>query len=421
MVRKFNDWFRTHDYTIEDLVKDFQKWYEIDKEDIEIVLCAICDREIVPDVKLWFVVINNSGGMKSEFSKILKDCNFIYTLDTLTPNTLVSGKVYKDKETGELIPVKGLLTKMDGKVLLIKDGSMILTLHQDKRREIFGQLRTLADGYIERGYGNLPDKVRVEGHIGFIMFSTPWIDDFTTLQALLGTRFLRHRMRFKVKAVMRKIRLNFNKEDNIRNDLGFVVQYFLAKKFNEVLLPTVSDFWLKRIEDLALYVGKMRTQVKCEWWKGDIVAIVREPSEEIPSRLYKQFIKLGMLLSLIRGKKEFTEKEWDTLVRVGEDSITPYVRSKILKRYLKNNYRFTTQEEIAEQLKVSRKCVSVHLKLMEGCLLVDESYELTKETKALMEKVYENPKLLEAIQSQPIRPQIVKGAIPIDKLMPKRD
>ena len=83
-----------------------QKWLLISDRDMEIIDCYLAilqDRHIGGD-PIWAYLIAVSGDVKTELLRTGKSLEWTYTLDDLTPRTLISGKVYKDKETGEAVP-----------------------------------------------------------------------------------------------------------------------------------------------------------------------------------------------------------------------------------------------------------------------------------------------------------------------------
>ena len=377
-------------YTIDELYHDYLRWFHLpDRDYFEVVLACTLDRQVDPDILLWMYVIANSGNFKSEFTHALSELSYIFKLDKLTANTLISGKVVKKK--GKQVPIVGLLPKIDGKILLIKDFTTILTMHGDKRREIFGQLRAIYDGEAQYGFGNFDERIGVEALIGALIFTTPIIDRFTSLEAQLGSRFLsiRHHPFNKKDAEIRmeKMKENCDKMHRIREQIAWLTMwYFDESHFKLDYALEFSDEWQNRIYDLANYVAYMRTQIDMAYKWSHPTDPIGEPRREETTRIYQQLLKLGKCLCYLRQKKEFTENEWNTLVRVGEDSISPHIRSRILKLYLRDN--FEVKDGKYRELGVSRSYYNDVLKIMEGCQILDETHELTKRAKELMMKVY---------------------------------
>jgi len=111
-------------------------------------------------------LISPSGGTKTEIVRNIKNKD-IYTLDSVTAHSFISGKIDKDDD-GNPIPVTGILKEIDGKILIIKDFTVLLGKRREDRDEIFSQLRSLYDGYIEFAFGTSPTPIRIEAKIGLI-------------------------------------------------------------------------------------------------------------------------------------------------------------------------------------------------------------------------------------------------------------
>jgi len=371
-------------YTLDELFEDYNVWYHLpDRDYFDVVLACLLDRRVEEDILIWIYVIATSGNFKSEFCRAINKLDDVFQLDKLTPNTLISGKIEKKK------PVIGLLPKIDGKILVIKDFSSILTMYADKRKEIFGQLRNIYDCQVKYGFGQFNKRIEISAKIGALIFTTPIIDRFTSLEAQLGSRFLsiRHYPYNETDSEIRreKIKKNRGKLDDIREQISWLTAFFIDN------IDTKSDVempeeWENRIYDLVDYVAFMRSQVDMAWKWGHPTDPIGEPRREETTRIYQQMLKLGKLLCYVRGKKEFGIEEWKTLVRMGEDSINPSIRGQILKLYVNDNYKF--KEKRYESLKISRKYYDDVLTIMEGCRIIDESYNLTQKAQKLMEKIY---------------------------------
>jgi len=401
-------------YTLDELYEDYSVWYYLpDREYFDAILSCSLDRQVDPDILLWMYVIANSGNFKSEFTRALSKLGDIFKLDKLTENTLISGKVVKKK--GKSVPVIGLLPEIDGKILLIKDFTTILTMHADRRKEIFGQFRTIYDGEVKYGYGNFDKRIEVKAKIGALIFTTPIIDKYRNLESQLGSRFLsiRHKPFNEEDAEIRreKMKENCEKMDRIRSQIAWLTQYFIGElKFDYAL--EFSDEWQNRVYDLANYVAYMRAQVDMAYKWSHPTDTIGEVQREETTRVFQQLLKLGKCLCYLRQKQEFEKTEFNTLIRVAEDSISPHIRSRVLKLYLRDS--FQPKDGRYRELGISRKYYSDVLKVMEGCQILDETHELTPKAKELMLKVY-LPDEYEAMKNQPLQPKIVK----VIKMMPK--
>ena len=145
--------------TLEELHELFKKWLYLEPQDtefIEVTIAALLDREI-PGDPVWLYAIAPPGGVKSELLRTFRVYPKAYTLDTLTPSTFVSGKAEKNKETDEYEPIAGILQDLDGKTVVVKDFTTILNSSKEAKTEIYGQLRSIYDGFFEKAFFRFPE------------------------------------------------------------------------------------------------------------------------------------------------------------------------------------------------------------------------------------------------------------------------
>jgi len=298
----------------QEIYTSFHYWLYLDKNDeevIDVVLAAALDRDILGD-PLWIYIISPSGGVKTELVRSLNSYERIYTLDSLTPSTFISGKVEKD-EDGEYYPVAGILDRIDGKVLIIKDFTVLLSSPEYIRTEIYGQLRAIHDGYFERGVGTLKEPIRVKAKIGLIAAVTPAIDMYTKAHNLLGERFLKVRLHPNSVETTRKSFKNLGKEEKMREKLATAVDYYLCHVRTRTAPDTLSHE--NELIKIARYIAMMRARVICRYKHGRVVDMnFTEP--EVPTRVVKQLRKLLIGLAKVRQNSHVTEEDMATIKRV---------------------------------------------------------------------------------------------------------
>jgi hypothetical protein len=349
----------------------FQKWLKLDGdlEVLDIVFACAIDRKVKGD-PLWLFLISPSGGTKTEIVRSLKN-NMIYTLDSLTPHTLISGKTTRNEE-GESVPLMGILQEINGKVLIIKDFTVVLNKRREDRDEIFSQLRSLYDGYIEFAFGTLAEPVRIESHIGLIAACTPAIDAYSKLYLQLGERFLKVRHHPNAKTATAQAMKNLGKEEEMREELtGITNRFFLDVKD---VKNKISETFLTEIQEVAQAVATLRTPVSISFWRFEVneAAI---PCIEYPTRLAKQLLKLAYALAMVRGKPEIDENEISTVRRVARDTCYPN-RIRIVEAMI-NNPLLTTTREIADKAGLPLATCWRELKELEYLSLV--GYTITEE------------------------------------------
>ena len=138
----------------------FSEWLLLTEDEhrydqIDIAMAVIIAKRL-PLSPLWAFLIASPSMGKTETIDACHSVDDTYMLSSLTPQTLASGWDREDEWVKEnLKGVKGfknvkedasLLWKLTDKTVLMKDFTSVLTMHRDKRSEIFGQLREIYDG-----------------------------------------------------------------------------------------------------------------------------------------------------------------------------------------------------------------------------------------------------------------------------------
>lgn len=166
--------------------------YIKDPKLIDLVLSVMISRE-QKNQKLWLVIIDNSGGGKSELIKILDDeGETTKYLSKITRNTIISG--LRGKKRVDLAP------KLKDKIILMPEMAVILSLYQADRTAVFSQFRDLYDGIAGSSKGDGTDIVYKELNVSFIGCSTQAIDDHLLIHNNLGTREFIYRVKTEEKS-----------------------------------------------------------------------------------------------------------------------------------------------------------------------------------------------------------------------------
>ena len=131
--------------TLEGYHTTLQKWLSIEDIQATDIMMAVAISVVLPGDPLWLFVIAPAGGSKTEQLRAYSG-DRIFTISTLTPQTLISGLKGFDKID--------LLPNLDGKVLVIKDFTSILSKKPEDQTAIFADLREAYDGYLEKSFGS---------------------------------------------------------------------------------------------------------------------------------------------------------------------------------------------------------------------------------------------------------------------------
>lgn len=342
-----------------------KKWLYIEEEaDLEIILACALDRKIIGE-PIWLFIVAPPGNTKTELVRSFLDGNMFYQLSTLTTNSLISGYIKPDGEK-----VEDLAVQLEGKVLVIKDFTSILSMNKEKRDEIIGQLRESYDGYINKKLGNLDKKLSYKVSFGLIAGVTPIIDKYYSVMAQLGERFLKLRLNYDDVKLLEKTEDNEGKEKEMRDEISKVIMGFLTNV--EIKELNFTEESIVKIKSLARWVAKMRTPIMSSYVNDELVMDIK-PQSEKPGRLYKQFKKLARALATIRQEDEFNNTIYSRLRRVGRDS-TPPDRLMVWD-YLTKEIDWVEEQTIIDGLRIPRTSLRRLLYALYRLELVDLSRE----------------------------------------------
>lgn len=285
---------------------------------IDVVLATVVAHAFQGD-PLWLMLIGPSGSGKTEILRALSG-DRIYHLSNLTPQALVSGL---NQRKGD----PSVLPDMDGKVVVIKDLTTVLSENAKDRAKLFGQFRDLYDGFTSKAFGSGVGKRGYGCHVGLVAGVTPAIERYQAMDQALGERFLNYRLLPNdVDRQVEKAMENAGRQKEIRSELEQAVLGFLQHEWPDSAdSVSVSKPYMARIQALAVATAQLRTQVP----KSRSGAITFVPEAEVGTRLAVQLVKLGRALALVRGQSAFGEGEYDVLQKVARDSI-PSVRLQLM-------------------------------------------------------------------------------------------
>jgi hypothetical protein len=296
----------------------------------------------IPGDPVWMFIVAPPGATKTEPILPLEGHATIRVLDTLTPNTLISGAHPMNGEDPSLVP------KLDGTVVIIKDFTSVLSLPSFECDEIFGLLRAGYEGKWSKPFGNGQWK-KYNSRFGIIAAVTPVVDQFTEEHAALGERFLRWR-NFVPTALhlrrpfLRRAMNNVGKEVQIRAELIELAHSVLNAQYD--IIPAVPADIEERLMDLAELIAIMRGTVVRDKYEKTITHI---PFVELGTRLSKQLLKLLLGIGMFRNVETITEYEYDIIKHVALSSI-PYRLYRVMKEVYKAGANGAASLEVAKHV-----------------------------------------------------------------------
>ncbi len=303
-------------HTLDDARPIYHRWLAgLDDDLLDVVFGTVMAHRLDGD-PVWLFVVGAPGDGKTEVLRSVSAYEGVYMLSSLTPGTLISGYITEGEDPS-------LLPKLNGKVLLVKDFTAILTMAKEARSEILGTLRDAYDGEAAKAFGTGQTRT-YHSRFGLLAAVTPVIDKYWSVSAQLGERFLRFRLPSREReAKVRRSLSNTNQEAKMRDELSGAALSVLAQY---ATTPTVPDDTEERLVSLAEFVSRARSEVA----RGHSGVIEYIPSPEVGTRVSKSLKKLGMGISMACGAPTVDDHAYRILQRIALGTI-PSMRSRLLE------------------------------------------------------------------------------------------
>lgn len=305
-----------------DVIKTFSKWlYMKYHEPIEVAFGAFLANRLSGD-PLWLFIVAPPGGSKTEILMSVADAPLIFTTTSLTPHALISGANFGGRDPS-------LIPKLDGKVLVVKDFTTILSMNTIARDEIFGVLRDAYDGQIQKQFGNGIYR-KYKSKFGIVAGVTPAIEGLQALNASLGERFLKYRIKHVGgRQAVRRALDNVSLGDEMRKELSEIGTK--ALDFKVSVTPNLPPEMRDKIVLLAEWVAKLRGVVTREKYTGQVVY---KPMAEVGTRLAKQLCKLAFGISIFKREDNISTETYKTIASVAVDTIPDRVEDVVHKLFI---------------------------------------------------------------------------------------
>lgn len=280
---------------------------------------------------IWTLLVAPPGGSKTEFLMTLNGSEWVETTTSLTPASLVSGIKFDEGDD------PSLLIKVNNRMLVIKDFTTILSMQAATRDEIFGILRDVYDGYVEKFFGTGVKK-SYHSKFGILAGVTPMIDSLAAQHSSLGERFLKFRMsRFeseeseieKIKKAMKGV----GSEGERRDELQRYVAAALRKPMPQSL-PQISEEIYDELVDMAMLTAMLRGAVTKDPYSGELLCL---PVVEVGTRLSKQMSKLAMGIAIFKSSDKVDASVMDTIRLVCHDTCPDRI-AKIVGFFYKETF-----------------------------------------------------------------------------------
>ena len=263
------------------------------------------------------IVVHNSG--KTTIIESFGDSNIYCDAQSqISARMLVSG--YKTPDGKDI----SYLPTLNGRTLMIKDFTTVLSMGGHEQEELYGILRDAFDGSFRKQYGNNQKRIYKDLKFGLIAGVTKAIHGDN--RSSLGERFLKIEYLEKeefceMSHITSALSGMGHKEERTKtlmeHSLGYV-DHLINNLPSE--LPELDEQFTFKMSHLAMLVARLRAQV--ERRRDD--SLLYRPEWEIASRLAVQFKKMSQCLMVVYGIKQPNNHLYNTIRKLALDSCIPF-------------------------------------------------------------------------------------------------
>lgn len=295
----------------------FQKWLVLPDTEVLDILFGTVFANRISGEPLWLLLVAPPGGTKTALIRTLAGAPGIVEASSLTRASLISGFNGPGGKDPSLIP------KLNGRVLVIKDFTTILSKDSTEKEEIFGILRDAYDGYCEKHLGNGVHR-KYHSKFGIIAGVTPAIEKEGAQGTMLGERFIRCRLTRtstrdsrEHEIILRAIR-SLGRDDIMDTELRAAAAACIDVDTANRPLADLPPEIEQRIVELATWISHLRGVVPRDQYTG---VVHYTPMTEHPTRLAKQLTKLAYGISVFKNHDVVQECTFQALCRVAVGTI----------------------------------------------------------------------------------------------------
>lgn len=322
--------------TLEDVKKYYCEVFFLEDDTLLDLLCAIALSVYTKADSIWLLIIGAPSSGKTEFVNTLSGLKFSHQVSTMTENSFLSGMGGSDGKE------KSLLHKIGDKgLLLMKDYTSILSLKEELRKKILGDMREIYEQHLSKATGNGRD-MEWKGKINFVGAVTDAIYLNEGDDASMGRRTIDYVMphfnhETRIKMAKRSSK-NIGDANEKRKKITEMFAEFIEEKRigMPTKLPDLPESLIDELIHIADFSTIMRTATKRDF-QGNLTFA---PANEVPMRMSNQLMILAQVLIYLNDgvlKKE----HHDILVKVALDSISR--QRRVTLRVLAKYDRVTTK------------------------------------------------------------------------------
>jgi hypothetical protein len=313
----------------EQLATEYSRHFtQPDIQALRIIACTSASHYLCPCdyAPTWLMLIGPSSSGKTAMLETLNKLPKLYRLNTLTPNTFLSG--LKDKKNTKASDKNSLLTRLGPSIILtMKDFTSILSLRHENKSEIISQLREIHDGFYQKAVGTGPVPSWT-GRLTLITCCTPAIDKDRMAFRTMGDRFIEIRWagpddRTACFAMaMRQTKPNYDLLQDLMANC--VARHLTSPELDTENASTLSNF--------SSFVAWARTPINRT---DDGHKVIEADTKESAMRLMQAIQSIAMSSAALDDSLAIRPLDIDTARRVSLDTI-PVPRRILLSAFTRN-------------------------------------------------------------------------------------
>jgi GTPase SAR1 family protein len=333
--------------TLNEIKQAYKEIFYIENDELLDLMCAIAISCWTKSDAIWLLIIGAPSSGKTEFVNTLAGLEFAHQISSMTENSFLSAMPGSDGKE------KSLLHRI-GKngMILMKDYTSILSLKEELRKKILGDMREIYEGWIKKETGT-GKKLEWKGKINFVGAVTDSIYLGEGDDASMGRRTIDYVMPHLTSTV--RIKMAKRSSQNIgdaqtkRDKLKVMFAEFIEIKRKELpeVLPSLPEELLNELITIADFSTQMRTATKRDFHGNLMFA----PENEAPMRMSNQLMILAQVLIFLNDGI-LKQEHHDILCKVALDSIS---RQRRVTLQVLAKYSAVTTKGLAQELNYPTK------------------------------------------------------------------
>jgi len=388
---------------------------------LEIFLAAAASLLLLQNdgVPVWILAVGSPSNDKTQTVLGISHAPEVYTLDTLTEHSFITGFVNKDGSAPS-----DLLAELDCKCLLIKDLTTLFSMKDDVIKRVLGDLQSIYDGFFSRFTGTR-GKVGYSTRLSLLGCVTPLaLYRHHRYIAEMGSRLLFYRVpslsseeREKGLVIVWESKGRKEKVTEYQKLASSYLHKLLKSSPPEIEATADQKEQINRLAELLCRGRGVIRSAKQEFTNEDDKEIsyyaIEETQIEEPFRATLQLKTLAQSLAFVHGRTQITDHEMEHLRRVVLSTM-PVNRASVLElfRYpskLTEEGMLTTnlcKDGIGMSYGRAKQLLTelVHLKILEIVKIEDEDEDDEEEEDKYTIKKYRPREEFRDLISKPVEP-----------------